>query len=185
MNTIVEWVLDLMDRIGGPGIALGIFLENVFPPIPSEVILPMAGFAASLGRLSVVEAIIWTTIGSVVGATVSLLMMAAFAQDTDARTLAEVIEGADLFLGLSGPGVLKPEMVARMAPRPIIFALANPNPEIDPDAARASVLAALARAARLPVDLQHRGVVIQVGDGALDVHQVHTHQPGLAVADVH
>ncbi len=62
---------------------------------------------------------------------------AEYAQGTVPATLADVIGGADLFLGLSGPGVLKPEMVARMAPRPIIFALANPNPEIDPDAARA------------------------------------------------
>jgi malate dehydrogenase (oxaloacetate-decarboxylating)(NADP+) len=62
---------------------------------------------------------------------------AEYAQGEVARTLAEVIEGADLFLGLSGPGVLTPEMVARMAPRPIIFALANPNPEIMPEAARA------------------------------------------------
>ncbi len=62
---------------------------------------------------------------------------AEYAQGTTPATLAEVIEGADLFLGLSGPGVLKPEMVAKMAERPIIFALANPNPEIDPEAARA------------------------------------------------
>lgn len=68
MNTIVEWVLDLMDRIGGPGIALGIFLENVFPPIPSEVILPLAGFTAAQGRYSMVEAILWATLGSVTGA---------------------------------------------------------------------------------------------------------------------
>ncbi|HEX9857814.1 MAG TPA: NADP-dependent malic enzyme, partial [Paracoccaceae bacterium] len=61
---------------------------------------------------------------------------AAYAQATEARTLAEVIEGADMFLGLSGPGVLTPEMVARMAPRPIIFALANPTPEILPDQVR-------------------------------------------------
>ena len=62
---------------------------------------------------------------------------ADYAQGTSAATLGDVIEGADLFLGLSGPGVLKPEMVAKMADTPIIFALANPNPEIDPDAARA------------------------------------------------
>ncbi|MBU2958688.1 NADP-dependent malic enzyme [Paracoccus sp. 1_MG-2023] len=61
---------------------------------------------------------------------------AAYAQATDKRTLGEVIDGADLFLGLSGPGVLKPEMVARMAKRPVIFALANPMPEIMPDLAR-------------------------------------------------
>ncbi|ATG35262.1 MULTISPECIES: NADP-dependent malic enzyme [Phaeobacter] len=60
----------------------------------------------------------------------------AFAQNTDLRTLDQVIDGADLFLGLSGPNVLKPEMVAKMTDRPIIFALANPNPEILPDVAR-------------------------------------------------
>lgn len=59
-----------------------------------------------------------------------------FAQDTAARTLAEVIEGADVFLGLSAGGVLKPEMVARMAVQPIVFALANPEPEILPALAR-------------------------------------------------
>ncbi len=58
---------------------------------------------------------------------------ARYAQDTDARTLGEVIEGADVFLGLSAPGVLKPEMVQKMAPRPIILALANPTPEIMPE----------------------------------------------------
>ncbi|MGH1444410.1 MAG: NADP-dependent malic enzyme [Cognatishimia sp.] len=61
---------------------------------------------------------------------------AAFAQKSDLRTLDDVISGADLFLGLSGPGVLKPEMVAKMTTRPIIFALANPTPEIMPTAAR-------------------------------------------------
>ena len=62
---------------------------------------------------------------------------AEYAQGVAPATLADVISGADLFLGLSGPGVLTPEMVAQMAPRPIIFALANPTPEILPDAARA------------------------------------------------
>ncbi|MDE4276211.1 NADP-dependent malic enzyme [Phaeobacter gallaeciensis] len=63
-------------------------------------------------------------------------MKAAFAQKTDLRTLEDVIDGADLFLGLSGPNVLKPDHVAQMAKRPIIFALANPTPEIMPDEAR-------------------------------------------------
>jgi malate dehydrogenase (oxaloacetate-decarboxylating)(NADP+) len=56
-----------------------------------------------------------------------------FAQETEHRSLAEVIVGADIFLGLSAAGVLKPEMVAKMAPRPVIFALANPTPEILPE----------------------------------------------------
>ncbi len=60
-----------------------------------------------------------------------------FAQDTPARTLAEVIGGADVFLGLSAGGVLKPDMVKAMAARPLIFALANPNPEIMPEEVKA------------------------------------------------
>ena len=62
---------------------------------------------------------------------------ARFARPTAMRTLAEAIEGADVFLGLSAAGVLEPEMVARMAPRPMVLALANPTPEILPEAAKA------------------------------------------------
>ncbi len=60
---------------------------------------------------------------------------AVFAQETDKRKLAEIIDGADIFLGLSAAGVLKPELLARMAEKPLIMALANPNPEIMPDEA--------------------------------------------------
>ncbi|MBA4193309.1 MAG: NADP-dependent malic enzyme [Comamonadaceae bacterium] len=60
-----------------------------------------------------------------------------FAQKTDQRTLAEVIAGADIFLGLSAGGVLKQPMVKSMAARPLIFALANPNPEISPEDVKA------------------------------------------------
>jgi malate dehydrogenase (oxaloacetate-decarboxylating)(NADP+) len=63
---------------------------------------------------------------------------ARYAIATSARTLAEVIAGADVFLGLSAGGVLKPEMVEKMADRPLIFALANPTPEILPELARAA-----------------------------------------------
>ena len=59
-----------------------------------------------------------------------------YAVETDARTLAEVIGGADVFLGLSAPGVLEPEHVRRMAESPLILALANPVPEILPEVAR-------------------------------------------------
>ncbi len=61
---------------------------------------------------------------------------AEYAQPGGPKTLAEVIDGADLFLGLSGPGVLTQDMVRRMADRPIVFALANPTPEIMPDLVR-------------------------------------------------
>ncbi|MCE2909045.1 MAG: NADP-dependent malic enzyme, partial [Burkholderiaceae bacterium] len=59
-----------------------------------------------------------------------------FAQDTPHRKLSEVLAGADIFLGLSAAGVLKPEMLAQMAPNPLIFALANPTPEIAPELAK-------------------------------------------------
>jgi malate dehydrogenase (oxaloacetate-decarboxylating)(NADP+) len=60
-----------------------------------------------------------------------------YVQKTSARTLGEIIEGADIFLGLSAGGVLKKEMVAKMASKPLIFALANPNPEISPEDVKA------------------------------------------------
>src|SRR6201985_369753 len=59
-----------------------------------------------------------------------------YAQKTDKRVMAEVIGGADIFLGLSAPNVLKPEMVKQMGDKPLVMALANPNPEIMPDEAR-------------------------------------------------
>ncbi len=62
---------------------------------------------------------------------------ARFAQATPLRKLSDVIEGADIFLGLSAAGVLKPEMVKKMAPRPLILALANPTPEIMPEQVKA------------------------------------------------
>jgi malate dehydrogenase (oxaloacetate-decarboxylating)(NADP+) len=60
-----------------------------------------------------------------------------FAQKTDQRTLSEAIAGADVFLGLSAGGVLKKDMVAKMAAKPLVFALANPNPEITPEDVKA------------------------------------------------
>ncbi len=63
---------------------------------------------------------------------------ADFAQDSDMRTLEDVIEGADVFLGLSGPGVLKSEMVAKMSSQPIVFALANPQSDTGNHAGRSS-----------------------------------------------
>ncbi|MDE2086714.1 MAG: NADP-dependent malic enzyme, partial [Xanthomonadaceae bacterium] len=61
---------------------------------------------------------------------------ARYARDTDKRTLAEIVDGADVFLGLSAGGILKPAMVATMAERPVILALANPDPEILPEDAK-------------------------------------------------
>jgi len=96
---------------------------------------------------------------------------AEYAQATDKRTLADVIDGADLFLGLSGPGVLKAEMVARMADRPIIFALANPNPEISPELAREASPGALIATGRSDYPNQVNNVLCFpfIFRGALDV----------------
>ena len=65
---IADWAIRVMETLGGFGAALLIALENLFPPLPSEVILPLAGFTASQGDLSLIGAIIWTTGGSLVGA---------------------------------------------------------------------------------------------------------------------
>ncbi|MEY2990736.1 MAG: hypothetical protein RI946_130, partial [Pseudomonadota bacterium] len=94
-----------------------------------------------------------------------------YAQDTDLRTLDQVIDGADLFLGLSGPNVLKPEMVAKMAKRPIIFALANPNPEIMPDVARSVAPDAIIATGRSDFPNQVNNVLCFpfIFRGALDV----------------
>ncbi|MFH8579706.1 DedA family protein [Streptomyces zaomyceticus] len=65
---VAGWAADLVDTLGGPGAGLAIALENLFPPLPSEVILPLTGFAAGQGVLSLASALFWTTLGSVVGA---------------------------------------------------------------------------------------------------------------------
>ncbi|MEU7480880.1 DedA family protein [Lentzea sp. NPDC042327] len=65
---LVDWVTDLMQSAGAPGAALAIALENLFPPLPSEVFLPLAGFTAAQGKMSLLDAILWTTAGSVAGA---------------------------------------------------------------------------------------------------------------------
>ncbi|MFI7454220.1 DedA family protein [Nonomuraea sp. NPDC049714] len=65
---MVDWVVSLMAALGAPGAGIAIALENLFPPLPSEVILPLAGFTASMGRMNLVEVLVWTTAGSVVGA---------------------------------------------------------------------------------------------------------------------
>ncbi|WSQ08721.1 DedA family protein [Streptomyces sp. NBC_01231] len=63
-----QWVNDLMDTLGAPGAGIAIALENLFPPLPSEVILPLAGFAVGSGRMGLLAVLLWTTAGSVVGA---------------------------------------------------------------------------------------------------------------------
>jgi malate dehydrogenase (oxaloacetate-decarboxylating)(NADP+) len=96
---------------------------------------------------------------------------ARYAVETSARTLSEVIAGADVFLGLSAGGVLKPEMVAKMAVQPLIFALANPNPEIlpaDAKAVRADAILATGRS-DYPNQVNNALCFPYIFRGALDV----------------
>ena len=94
-----------------------------------------------------------------------------FAQKSDLRTLEDVIPEADMFLGLSGPGVLTPEMVAKMTDQPIIFALANPTPEILPDLAREAASDAIIATGRSDFPNQVNNVLCFpfIFRGALDV----------------
>ncbi|GGG25858.1 NADP-dependent malic enzyme [Chelatococcus composti] len=97
---------------------------------------------------------------------------AVYAQKTDARTLDDVIGGADVFLGLSAGGVLKPEMVAKMADKPLILALANPVPEIMPEEAVAVRPDAMICTGRSDYPNQVNNVLCfpYIFRGALDVH---------------
>ena len=70
LGGISGWAIRIMETLGAPGAGLAVALENLFPPIPSEVILPLAGFTASQGDMSLAAAIAWTTFGSVAGAVV-------------------------------------------------------------------------------------------------------------------
>lgn len=75
------WATDLVDTMGGPGAGLAIALENLFPPLPSEVILPMTGFAAGQGVLTLASALFWTTLGSVAGALALYWLGALFGRE--------------------------------------------------------------------------------------------------------
>ena len=97
--------------------------------------------------------------------------LAAYAQETDARTLDDVSAGADIFLGLSAPGVLTQDMVRKMADTPLIFALANPNPEILPEDAKAARADAIIASGRSDYPNQVNNVLCfpHIFRGALDV----------------
>lgn len=85
---MTEWVVDVVERLGAVGVGLLIFLENVLPPIPSEVILPFAGFTAEQGKLNAVAAWVAATIGSLAGALV-LYAIGAFIGEDRLRELAQ------------------------------------------------------------------------------------------------
>jgi malate dehydrogenase (oxaloacetate-decarboxylating)(NADP+) len=97
--------------------------------------------------------------------------MAPYARRTDARTLRDVLPGADIFLGLSAPRVLNPEWLSLLAPRPLILALANPEPEISPEAVRAARPDAIVATGRSDYPNQVNNVLCFpfIFRGALDV----------------
>ncbi|MFC4001606.1 DedA family protein [Prauserella oleivorans] len=68
LGGLAGWAVDLMEALGGPGAAITVGLDNIFPPIPSELVLPLAGFTAAQGTFTLLGALLWTTVGSVVGA---------------------------------------------------------------------------------------------------------------------
>jgi malate dehydrogenase (oxaloacetate-decarboxylating)(NADP+) len=123
-------------------------LELAGKRLPDVKIVTSGAGAAALACLNLLVSLgarrenIWVTdIEGVVYEGRETLMdrwKSAYAQRTDRRSLAEVIPDADVFLGLSAGGVLKAEYLARMAPRPLVLALANPNPEIMPEEAEAA-----------------------------------------------
>ncbi|WP_245156005.1 DedA family protein [Nocardioides sp. 503] len=70
MSSLLDWLVGLMRAVGAPGVGFATALETVFPPVPSEAVLPLAGYTASQGHYGLVAAIAWATAGSLVGALV-------------------------------------------------------------------------------------------------------------------
>lgn len=81
LDVVIDWVISLTETLGAPGVGIAILLENLFPPIPSEIVLPLAGFTSSLGTLNVYAAFVWATIGSVSGAFLLYWLGAAVGAD--------------------------------------------------------------------------------------------------------
>ncbi|MFF0988460.1 DedA family protein [Kocuria nitroreducens] len=88
LGGIADWAVDVMEAIGAPGAGLLVALENLFPPLPSEVILPLAGFTASQGSFSLGAVIFWATLGSAVGAVALYWIGAALGR----RRLREIVD---------------------------------------------------------------------------------------------
>jgi membrane protein DedA with SNARE-associated domain len=97
LDGLAGWTVDLMDTLGGPGAAVAVGLDNLFPPIPSELILPLAGFTAAQGRFSLVEALRWTTAGSVIGAIIVYLVGYIFGRERTRKfiTMLPLVKESD------------------------------------------------------------------------------------------
>lgn len=90
LGGVADWAVAMMETIGAPGAGLAIALENLFPPLPSEVILPLAGFTASRGDFTLIEALFWTTAGSVVGAYLLYMLGVLLGRQRMRRLVAKV-----------------------------------------------------------------------------------------------
>jgi membrane protein DedA with SNARE-associated domain len=90
IQNVTDWAVGLMDTLGGLGAAIVVGLDNLFPPIPSEIVLPLAGFSASRGSLTLLEALIWTTLGSVVGALIVYWVGAALGRERTRRLICKI-----------------------------------------------------------------------------------------------
>ena len=117
---VAGWAIDMMEKLGAPGAGLAVALENLFPPLPSEVILPLAGFAANRGDLGLISAIVFTTLGSVVGALALYGVGAVLGRDRT-RALAarlplmkiEDVDKAEQWFARHGP---KAVLIGRVVP---------------------------------------------------------------------
>ena len=114
ITSVVDWLVSLMETVGAPGVGLAILIETVFPPIPSEVVLPLAGFASTEGHMNAWAAFFWATGASVVGAWI-LYWLGAAVGAARLRAVAEwmwLTEGEDVdkalrwFDRFGGPVVL-------------------------------------------------------------------------------
>lgn len=90
IQQVTDWAVGLMETLGGLGAAIVVGLDNLFPPIPSELVLPLAGFSASRGALTLTEALIWTTVGSVVGALIVYGVGAALGRERTRRLITKI-----------------------------------------------------------------------------------------------
>ncbi|ANZ43048.1 hypothetical protein BBK82_26990 [Lentzea guizhouensis] len=87
---LAGWAVDVMESLGGVGAAIVVGLDNLFPPIPSEIVLPLAGFSAARGVFSLAEALIWTTVGSVVGAIIVYVAGMLLGRERTRRLVAKI-----------------------------------------------------------------------------------------------
>lgn len=120
IDGLAGWAVHLMESLGGPGAAVVVGLDNLFPPIPSELVLPLAGFTASRGTFSVPEALFWTTAGSVVGAVVVYLVGALLGRSRTRSLLTSLpllresdLDRSEAWFAKHGP---KAVLLGRMVP---------------------------------------------------------------------